>query len=145
MILSIDEIQEHYEFLKNRLVQGLCELNDRIPSLNIRFNSLIIDDNKRQSPSIVNFSFSPVEGEVILHHLEEKGIFVGLGSACSASLKKPSKILKGIGLTNEEARCSLRISFSRNNTIKDIDMFLKEFSIAYQILHSIFSKINTKS
>ena len=141
----IDEMQEHYEFLKSRLVQGLCELNDRIPDLNIRFNSLIVDDQKRQSPSIVNFSFPPVEGEVLLHHLEAKGIFVGLGSACSASSKEPSRILMGIGLSEEEARCSLRISFSGNNTIKDIDVFLEEFSIAYQSLFSTFSKATTKN
>jgi cysteine desulfurase len=136
----IDEMQEHYEFLKNRLVQGLYELSDRIPELNICLNSLEVDDPKRQSPSIVNFSFPPVEGEVLLHHLEAKGIFVGLGSACSASSKKPSKILMGIGLSEEEARCSLRISFSGNNTIKDIDIFLEEFSGAYKSLYPIFSK-----
>ena len=137
----IDEMQEHYEFLKNRLVQGLYELSDRISELNIRLNSLEVDDPKRQSPSIVNFSFPPVEGEVLLHHLEAKGIFVGLGSACSASSKKPSKILMGIGLSEEEARCSLRISFSGNNTIKDIDVFLEEFSSAYKSLYPTFSKI----
>jgi cysteine desulfurase len=136
----IDEMQEHYEFLKNRLIQGLYELSDRIPELNIRLNSLEVDDPKRQSPSIINFSFSPVEGEVLLHHLEAKNIFVGLGSACSASSKKPSKILMGIGLSEEEARCSLRISFSGNNTINDIDIFLEEFSNAYKSLYPTFSK-----
>jgi len=114
-------------------------LNDQIPELNIRFNSLVIDDYKKQSPSIINFSFYPVEGEVLLHHLEEKNIFVGLGSACSASSKKPSKILIGIGLSEEDARCSLRISFSGNNTIEDVDVFLKEFAKAYRKLYLTFS------
>jgi cysteine desulfurase len=134
----IDEMQDHFNFLSNRLVQGLCELNDQLPELDIRFNSLVTDDLKKQSPSIVNFSFAPVEGEVLLHHLEEKNIFVGLGSACSASSKKPSKILTGIGLSEEEARCSLRVSFSGSNTIEDVDLFLKEFSIAYQRLYPTF-------
>ena len=136
----IDEMQDHLSFLNNRLVQGLCELNDQLPSLNSRFNSLVIDDLKRQSPSIVNFSFPPVEGEVLLHHLEEKNIFVGLGSAGSASLKKPSKILTGIGLSEEEARCSLRVSFSGNNTVEDIDLFVKEFSRVYQGLYPTFQE-----
>ena len=136
----IDEMQDHLSFLNNRLVQGLCELNDQLPSLNSRFNSLVIDDLKRQSPAIVNFSFPPVEGEVLLHHLEEKNIFVGLGSACSASLKKPSKILTGIGLSEEEARCSLRVSFSGNNTVEDIDLFVKEFSRVYQGLYPTFQE-----
>ena len=136
----IDEMQDHLSYLNNRLVQGLCELNDQLPSLNSRFNSLVIDDLKRQSPSIVNFSFPPVEGEVLLHHLEEKNIFVGLGSACSASLKKPSKILTGIGLSGEEARCSLRVSFSGNNTVEDVDLFVKEFSRVYQDLYPTFQE-----
>ena len=134
----IDEMQDHFNFLNNRLVQGLCELNDQLPELDIRFNSLVTDDLQIQSPSIVNFSFAPVEGEVLLHHLEEKSIFVGLGSACSASSKKPSKILTGIGLSEEEARCSLRVSFSGSNTIEDVDLFLKEFSTAYQGLYPTF-------
>ena len=140
----IDEMQEHYDFLKNRLIQGLYDLSDHIPELNIRFNSLVDDDHERQSPSIVNFSFPPVEGEVLLHHLEAKGIFVGLGSACSASSKKPSRILLGIGLSEDEARCSLRISFSGNNTINDIDVFLEEFSRAYKNLYPTFYKISKK-
>ncbi|SVD81514.1 uncharacterized protein METZ01_LOCUS434368, partial [marine metagenome] len=88
----IDEMKTHLSCLSNRLVQGLCELSDQLPDLNIHFNSLQTNDLKKQSPSIVNFSFEPVEGEVLLHHLEEKGIFVGLGSACRASSKKPSRI-----------------------------------------------------
>jgi cysteine desulfurase len=134
----IDETQDHLRCLNQRLVQSLLELDERIPQLNIRFNSLVVDDLKRQSHSIVNFSFPPVEGEVLLHHLEEKLIYVGLGSACSANLKEPSKILKGIGLSDDEARCSLRISFSRNNTIEEVDMFVKEFFKAYEMLYPTF-------
>ena len=141
----IDEMQDHFNFLNNRLVQGLCELNDQLPELDIRFNSLVTDDLQKQSPSITNFSFAPVEGEVLLHHLEEKSIFVGLGSACSASSKKPSKILTGIGLSEEEARCSLRVSFSGNNTIEDVDLFLKEFSIAYQGLYPTFREKHSRN
>ena len=136
----IDEMKTHFSCLSNRLIQGLRELSDQLPELNIHFNSLPFNDLKKQSPSIVNFSFQPVEGEVLLHHLEEKDIFVGLGSACSASSKKPSRILTGIGLSEDEARCSLRVSFSRNNTIEDVDFFIKEFSSAYQKLYSTFQK-----
>ena len=108
--------------------------------MSIRFNSLVDEDVTRQSPGMVNFSFPPVEGEVILHHLEEKDIFVGLGSACSAQSREPSKILVGIGLSEEQARCSLRISFSRNNTNDEIDQFLEAFGEAYRTLYPTFLK-----
>ncbi len=132
------QTQNHLQSLSRHLIQGLQTMQDRVPELNIRFNSLVDADVTQQSPSIVNFSFPPVEGEVILHHLEAKNIFVGLGSACSAQSKEPSKILMGIGLNEEQARCSLRISFSQNNTIEEIDQFLEAFAEAYQSLYPTF-------
>jgi len=124
--------------LRNRLVEGLKDCEKEISGLRIRFNSLLADDTSRQSPAIVNFSFPPVEGEVLLHHLEGKNIYVGLGSACSAHSNELSKILMGIGLTEEEARCSLRISFGRQNSIEEVDAFLREFTLAYKALYPSF-------
>ena len=93
-----------------------------------------------QCPSIVNFSIPPVEGEVMLHHLEKQEIYVGMGSACSAHSKEPSKILMGIGLTEEQARCSLRVSFSRNNNLEEIDRFLQALKNSYRVLLATFNK-----
>jgi cysteine desulfurase len=139
-VVQTKQTQIHLQSLCRHLTQGLQTIQKRIPALDIRFNSMVDADVTRQSPGIVNFSFPPVEGEVILHHLEAKNIFVGLGSACSAQSKEPSKILMGIGLSEEQARCSLRISFSRNNTIDEIDQFLEAFGEAYQSLYPTFSQ-----
>lgn len=124
--------------LCRHLIDGLNDLARRWPILKLQFNSLEVDDVSRQSPAIVNFSFAPVEGEVLLHHLEKQNIFVGLGSACSAHSKEPSKILTGIGRTVEESRCSLRISFGRQNSIEEIDRFLENFAEAYKALYPTF-------
>lgn len=140
-VQSVDDNQAHLRRLRNHLMAGLRDLSERSQNLKIRFNSLAEDDPNLQSPAIVNFSFSPVEGEVVLHHLEEKGVFVSMGSACSAHAKQPSKILTGIGLSVEEARCSLRVSFSRQNTLEEIDVFLKEFSRAYESLYPTFCSV----
>ena len=137
-VARTERTQQHLQGLCRHLIEGLKNLQERISKLRIRFNSLIDEDIIRQSPGMVNFSFPPVEGEVILHHLEAKGIYVGLGSACSAQSKEPSRILMGIGLSEEEARCSLRISFSRHNTIEEIDLFLEAFAEAYQALYFTF-------
>ncbi len=137
-INQIEEQQEKIVQLNRHLIVGLKDIASRSDSLNIRFNSLPIEDVHKQCPAIVNFSFPPVEGEVLLHHLEAKNIYVGLGSACSAHSKEPSRILTGIGLSAEEARCSLRISFGRENTLEDIDRFLTEFSVAYNALFPTF-------
>ena len=122
--------QEHFKKLQEYLIGGLNKLE--IPIL---YNSSC---GEFQSPAIVNFSFPPVEAEVMVHHLEQKDIFVGMGSACSANSKEPSKILMGIGLTEEQARCSLRVSFSQTNTIIEIEKFLHAFAEAYQILLPTF-------
>lgn len=124
------ETQEHFKNLQEHLVDGLNKLE--IPIL---YNS---SSGNFQSPAIVNFSFPPVEGEVMVHHLEKEEIFVGMGSACSAHSKEPSKILMGMGLTEEQARCSLRVSFSRTNTVDEIDKFLNAFAEAYQKLLPTF-------
>ena len=137
-VARTDQTQKHLQDLSRHLVQGLNSMRERLPELKICFNSLVGEDVTRQSPGMVNFSFPPVEGEVILHHLEEKNIFVGLGSACSAQSKKPSRILMGIGLNEEQARCSLRVSFSHNNTTDEIDQFLEAFAEAYQALYPTF-------
>ena len=122
--------QEHFKILQEHLIGGLNKLE--IPIL---YNSSY---GELQSSAIVNFSFPPVEAEVMVHHLEEKEIFVGMGSACSAHSKEPSKILMGMGLTKEQARCSLRVSFSQTNTIKEIEKFIHAFAEAYQTLLPTF-------
>ncbi len=132
---DLDANADLYKNLSQRLIDGLNDLSDKNPDLHIRFNSEI-DGN--WCPSIVNFSFSPVEGEVVLHHLEESDIFVGLGSACSARSKDPSKILLGIGLSANEARCSLRISFGPENQLEEVDRFIKEFDRVYRALYPTF-------
>ncbi|MCF8720889.1 cysteine desulfurase family protein [Nitrospina gracilis] len=129
-----------FSILRERLVAGLKTLASSNPNLNLKFNSSVDPGNALQSPAIVNFSFAPVEGEVVLHHLEEQGIYVGLGSACSAHSKEPSKILTGIGCTREEARCSLRISFNHTNTVEEVDRFLAAFARAHESLYPSFSR-----
>lgn len=135
-----EETVKNNQQLFRHLVTKLKSLAEDLPELDLQFNSSPSEDLSRQSPSIVNFRFAPVEGEVMLHHLEEKGIYVGLGSACSAHSKEPSKILTGIGLTLEEARCSLRISFGSQNTLADVDAFVEAFGAAYRQLFSTFNR-----
>lgn len=126
------ETQIRFQELQNYLLKGLNKLKKPI-----LINSALDDS---QSSGIVNFSFPPIEGEVMLHHLEKEKIYVGMGSACSAHSKEPSKILTGIGLTDEQARCSLRVSFSRANTVAELEKFLHAFSNTYEKLLPTFSK-----
>jgi len=79
------------------------------------------------SPYILNVSFLGTRGEVLVHDLEQYGVFVSTGSACSSIGKKggsKNPALKAIGLTDAEADSALRFSFSRCNTEDEIDYAL---------------------
>jgi cysteine desulfurase len=65
-----------------------------------------------------------IRGEVLLHYLEEKGIYISTGSACSSHSKEKSHVLKSIGLKDREIEGTVRFSFSAMNTKKDLDYTL---------------------
>lgn len=106
----------------NRNISSIRELRDYL------YESLVknIDDIKINSDiengvcHVLNVSFRGVKGEVLLHYLEEDGICVSTGSACS-SKKKGSHVLNAIGLTPDEIEGAVRFSLSDMNTKEEID------------------------
>ncbi len=80
-----------------------------------------VKDNSGQAPHIASVSFPGVRSEVLLHALEDKGIYVSAGSACSSNKPEVSGTLKGIGLTREYYESTLRFSFSLYNTVEEAD------------------------
>ncbi len=75
----------------------------------------------KRLPGNVNFSFSFVEGESALIMLDMKGICVSSGSACTSGALDPSHVLLALGLKQEEARGSLRMTLSEENTEEELD------------------------
>jgi len=74
------------------------------------------------APQIVSISFAGVRSEVLLHALEERGIYVSSGSACSSNKKLPvSTVLKEIHLKPELLETTLRFSFCINTTKEELD------------------------
>lgn len=80
-----------------------------------------IKDNSGQAPHIASVSFPGVRSEVLLHALEDKGIYVSAGSACSSNKPGVSGTLKGIGLTKDYYESTLRFSFSVFNSLEEAD------------------------
>lgn len=79
----------------------------------------------RRLPGLVNFSFEGIEGESLLLMLDMKGVCASSGSACTSGSLDPSHVLLAIGLPHEIAHGSLRLSFSAENSMEDIDYILK--------------------
>jgi cysteine desulfurase len=89
---------------------------DKLSSL-VTFNEPTVS-----APHILNLTLPSIKSETMLHYLSSEGIFVSSGSACSSNhAKKASHVLLAFGIGEREADCSLRISFSEENTKQDID------------------------
>lgn len=99
---------EHFSRLKALLLTRLAEMSDI--SINSGDNCL---------PNIVNFSVRGVRSEIMLHSLEEDGIYVSSGSACSKG--KKSEILTAFGVSDKDADCAIRVSFSAENIKDDVE------------------------
>jgi cysteine desulfurase len=87
--------------------------------------SYLNGDSGRKLPNITNFRFDFVEGEAIMLDLDQKGIAVSTGSACSSATLEPSHVLLAMGLDPAIAHGSLRVSIGRFTTDKEINYFLK--------------------
>ena len=97
-------------------------LIEKISDLDVKINM----PQGEAAPHILNIMLPSIKSETMLHHLSASGIYVSSGSACSSNSasKRVSRALRGFGLSDFEADCSMRISFSPFNTKEDIDMLV---------------------
>ena len=77
------------------------------------------------APHIISLGVAGVRSEVLLHTLEDKGIYVSAGSACSAHKPQPSATLKAIGIDKSLLDSTIRFSFSVFTTEEEIDVCLR--------------------
>jgi len=85
----------------------------------------------------VNITFKGVEGEAMVISLDQKGIAVSTGSACSSKTLKPSHVLLALGLSEEEAHGSLRITLGRQTSQQEIEKLFKTLPPIVQRLRQI--------
>lgn len=130
--ISVSNIKENFEKVK--------ELREYFKSqISQNCNDYIFNESENNSPYILSVSFKGVRGEVLLHMLEEKGIIIGIGSACS-SRKQSNRILENIGIKKDYVLGSVRISFSSSNTFDEIKIAVAEFINQYKLLKYNISK-----
>ena len=104
-------------------VAKLIELKDYMTDRLGEIEGTVINSKKGEAsaPQIVSVSFAGVRSEVLLHALEDKGIYVSSGSACSSNHPGISGTLKGIGVAQKLLDSTIRMSFGMFNTKKEID------------------------
>ena len=103
--------------LRHQLVSGLKELED------VTVNGP--EDDQFVAPHIVSATFKAVRSEVLLHALEDKGIYASAGSACSSHKREISPVLAAIGMDRARAESTLRFSLCRTNTAEEIEYTLQ--------------------
>ena len=114
-------------------IQKLIGLKDYMTDRLGEIEGTVINSKKGEAsaPQIVSVSFEGVRSEVLLHALEDKGIYVSSGSACSSNHPGISGTLKGIGVAQKLLDSTIRISFGIFNTKEEVDYtidVLKELS-----------------
>ncbi|MGN0330764.1 MAG: cysteine desulfurase family protein [Kineothrix sp.] len=113
---SLDEEVDRLYRLKQRFVEGVSRIDS------VRVNGLT---GRESAPHVVSVSVADIRSEVLLHALEDKGIYVSAGSACSARKPQPSATLKAIGVEKELLDSTIRLSFSVFTTEEEIDYTLQ--------------------
>lgn len=122
---NIDEYRCAMRDCKVRLAKNLTELPD------VLLNGPAPEQG---APHILNASFMGVRGEVLLHALEEKEIYVSTGSACSAHKKGRNRILNAMGVIGDRQEGAIRFSFCPFNTIEEMDVVAEEISTIIAML-----------
>ncbi|GFI61684.1 cysteine desulfurase IscS [Clostridiales bacterium] len=82
-------------------------------------------DIEEASPYVLNVSFNGLKSEVLLHALEQDGIYVSAGSACGSRKKKASSVLSALGISDIRIEGAIRFSFCRYNTVEEAEICVK--------------------
>lgn len=117
-------LEKNYQYvleLRNHLIEKLSKIDE-----------IAINSGEKSLPYIVNFSTDGIKAETMLHFLASEGIYVSGGSACAKG--KKSRVLKHLGLSDKRVTSSIRVSFSKMNTIEEIDIFVEKLKLGLKSL-----------
>ena len=120
---AIELADKNLEKYNNKLLElrdyYISEVEKNIPEAKLNGH------RKKRLAGNANISFKGIDGGDLLLKLDEKGICVSTGSACSSGSTEPSHVLTSIGLGAEYLQGSLRVTFGNENTKEDVDYLIK--------------------
>lgn len=125
----MDERMAHTDSLKHRFVDA-CTKN------NIRF-ATTLDDPFSNNTGILSMRFPEVEAESLLLLLDSFGICVSTGSACDSKSVNISHVLSAIGLSDTDARSTIRFSFGHQNTFEEVDYAVDSLAKCIDMIRSV--------
>lgn len=113
---NLDKKVEKMRMLKQHFIEGVEKIE------NTTIHGLY---DETSAPHIISVGIAGIRSEVLLHALEDKGIYVSSGSACASNHPAISGVLKGIGAGKEYLDATLRFSMSEFTTEEEIDYTLE--------------------
>ncbi len=112
---SLEAHQKHLVYLEKELLKGLQQGG----------LDFIRNGSDHHVPGNVSLSFKGSDGEMLLHRLDLMGICVSTGSACDSKNTQISHVLKAMGIPEEYARGTIRISLGKDNTLEEVQKIIK--------------------
>ena len=129
--LAATHIQEEDRIVRKLRDTFEQQALERIPGATVN------GDKERRLPNTTNLSIDGIDSEAMLMILDQQGVCCSAGSACTTGSLEPSHVLRAMGLSNEQARASLRFSFGRTNTMEEVKRALEILSRAVKKLREM--------
>lgn len=124
---KMGEKKEHLSHLSKTLRNGLEKIDGVV----------VNTPEHSAAPHILNVSIPQMKSEVVVHALEEKGIYVSTTSACSSKLKTVSSTLTAMGVPKEIAGSAIRLSLSYDNTLEEVNKVIEAVQDTVEALRKV--------
>jgi len=128
----------------NKAIQQLAQESKHFKKLRQVFLDKIVDnpllsviENQAQLPSTIALRIKETEGQWVLLESNRRGFAISTGSACQIGQQAPSKTMKALGYSDEEAKELVRISFGRHTTLKEVEQFADTLQEIAKRMHQL--------
>lgn len=122
---SVADMTAMADKLSVMIQKTIYGIRSKIPSI------IVNGDENHRLPGIVNTVFDGVAGDSLMHLLDLKGICVSTSSACVSGKDLPSHVLMALGLTEQQAKSAIRISYGRYNNLDEVETIVANICHAY--------------
>ncbi|NLV22345.1 MAG: cysteine desulfurase [Syntrophomonadaceae bacterium] len=122
---SISLMADEAKRLRKMVEETVDGIKEKITSVRVNGDSIY------RLPGMVNLGFEGVSGEALMHLLDLKRVCVSTSSACTSGKEEPSHVLLALGLSEQQAKSAIRISYGRYNTSDEVDKVISAVYDAY--------------
>lgn len=127
---NLYEKQVNMAKVNDYLRKGLMDSLPDVMLNGFEEQGLTLQEYGKRCPSVLNLSFLGTRGEVLLHTLEQDGIYVSTGSACHSNKTGDSHVLQAMSLNHKEIEGAIRFSLSEFNTFEEMDFVIDKVKAA---------------